>query len=184
MNSRGYKKVYALKGGWMEWYLARYPVEKKDAPSPGEEVKSTEGKGTVEKEKLPTGKVTLRNLYEECPVFKENAEDYQPDITVIRKLRDVKAKTHILLFLGTWCGDSVSEVPKLLKIVEKVDRPRLSLELVGMDRNLKDGLGLKEKFGIDRIPTAVFLRDGVEIGRIVERPAGVMESNMLDIIGN
>lgn len=178
--TRGYKKVYALKGGWMEWYLARYPVEKKDAPPPGAEPKGESA--TVEKDKLPTGKITLRSLYEECPIFKENAEDYQPDITVIRKIRDIKVKTHILLFLGTWCGDSVSEVPKLLKIVEKVDRPRLSIELVAMDRDLKDGLGLKEKYGIERIPTAVFLRDGIEIGRIVERPAGVMESNVLDIL--
>jgi len=25
----GYQKVYALKGGWMEWYKNSYPVEKK-----------------------------------------------------------------------------------------------------------------------------------------------------------
>jgi rhodanese-related sulfurtransferase len=25
----GFTKVYALKGGWNEWYKAEYPVEKK-----------------------------------------------------------------------------------------------------------------------------------------------------------
>jgi 3-mercaptopyruvate sulfurtransferase SseA len=25
----GYAKVYALKGGWDEWYEAKYPVEEK-----------------------------------------------------------------------------------------------------------------------------------------------------------
>jgi 3-mercaptopyruvate sulfurtransferase SseA len=25
----GYTKVYALKGGWAEWFAAKYPVEKK-----------------------------------------------------------------------------------------------------------------------------------------------------------
>ena len=29
MIGDGYGKVYALKGGWREWYRARYPVEEK-----------------------------------------------------------------------------------------------------------------------------------------------------------
>jgi 3-mercaptopyruvate sulfurtransferase SseA len=27
--SLGYSKVFALKGGWMEWYEAKYPAEPK-----------------------------------------------------------------------------------------------------------------------------------------------------------
>jgi 3-mercaptopyruvate sulfurtransferase SseA len=27
---RGYKKVYALKGGWADWEKAKYPVQPKD----------------------------------------------------------------------------------------------------------------------------------------------------------
>jgi 3-mercaptopyruvate sulfurtransferase SseA len=27
---RGYKKIYALKGGWADWEKAKYPVEPKD----------------------------------------------------------------------------------------------------------------------------------------------------------
>jgi 3-mercaptopyruvate sulfurtransferase SseA len=27
---RGYKKVFALKGGWADWEKANYPVEPKD----------------------------------------------------------------------------------------------------------------------------------------------------------
>jgi len=26
---KGYSKVYALKGGWHEWFRAKYPVEEK-----------------------------------------------------------------------------------------------------------------------------------------------------------
>jgi 3-mercaptopyruvate sulfurtransferase SseA len=29
LASAGFKKVEVLKGGWNEWYEARYPVEKK-----------------------------------------------------------------------------------------------------------------------------------------------------------
>jgi rhodanese-related sulfurtransferase len=27
--SKGFKKVYALKGGWNEWFKADYPIEPK-----------------------------------------------------------------------------------------------------------------------------------------------------------
>jgi len=30
LTGRGYKKVYALKGGWRDWEAAKYPVEPKD----------------------------------------------------------------------------------------------------------------------------------------------------------
>jgi 3-mercaptopyruvate sulfurtransferase SseA len=29
MIARGYKKVYALQGGWADWEKAKYPVEPK-----------------------------------------------------------------------------------------------------------------------------------------------------------
>jgi len=29
MMDNGYANVYALKGGWQEWFRAKYPVEKK-----------------------------------------------------------------------------------------------------------------------------------------------------------
>jgi len=29
MTKMGFTKVYALKGGWNEWYKAEFPVEKK-----------------------------------------------------------------------------------------------------------------------------------------------------------
>jgi len=29
MKADGYTNVYALKGGWREWFRAKYPVEEK-----------------------------------------------------------------------------------------------------------------------------------------------------------
>jgi rhodanese-related sulfurtransferase len=29
MMAKGYTKVYALKGGWREWFRAKFPVEEK-----------------------------------------------------------------------------------------------------------------------------------------------------------
>jgi rhodanese-related sulfurtransferase len=29
LMAEGYEKVYALKGGWRDWYRNKYPVEEK-----------------------------------------------------------------------------------------------------------------------------------------------------------
>jgi 3-mercaptopyruvate sulfurtransferase SseA len=29
MIAKGYSQVYVLKGGWREWFRAKYPVEEK-----------------------------------------------------------------------------------------------------------------------------------------------------------
>jgi rhodanese-related sulfurtransferase len=29
LQKSGYNKVYALKGGWKEWFRSKYPVEEK-----------------------------------------------------------------------------------------------------------------------------------------------------------
>jgi len=29
MKDNGYENVYALKGGWREWFRAKYPVDEK-----------------------------------------------------------------------------------------------------------------------------------------------------------
>jgi rhodanese-related sulfurtransferase len=29
LQAKGFTKVYALKGGWREWFRAKYPVEEK-----------------------------------------------------------------------------------------------------------------------------------------------------------
>jgi len=47
------------------------------------------------------------------------------------------------------------------------------LTMVGVDRTKKDPEGLTEKWGITRVPTFVFLRNGREVGRVVEKtPVG------------
>jgi 3-mercaptopyruvate sulfurtransferase SseA len=46
---KGYKKVFALKGGWNEWIEAEYPVEKRD-PLPEEKPEEE----TVSGEETPT----------------------------------------------------------------------------------------------------------------------------------
>jgi len=52
---KGYQKVFALEGGWNEWFASAYPLEKRD-PLP-EEQKEEESEAPSEtKEEAPSEK--------------------------------------------------------------------------------------------------------------------------------
>jgi thiol-disulfide isomerase/thioredoxin len=79
----------------------------------------------------------------------------------------------VLLIMATWCPDSKRELPRFFAIMDGVGMNEAMLTMVGVDRTKKDPEGLTEKWGITRVPTFVFLRDGREVGRVVEKlPAG------------
>ncbi len=90
----------------------------------------------------------------------------------------------VLLIMGTWCGDSKREVPRYFAIMDAAGIGEQTLTAVGVDRTKKDAGGLTEKWGITRVPTFVFLRNGQEIGRFVEKtPAGsTLEAEIAKIL--
>ena len=57
--------------------------------------------------------------------FTQGYDNYQPDPKVNDKLKKLYAKgISIQLFLGTWCGDSKREVPRLLKLLDETGFPQ------------------------------------------------------------
>jgi rhodanese-related sulfurtransferase/thiol-disulfide isomerase/thioredoxin len=128
------------------------------------------------------GKITKEELYREFPVFKEKAEGYSPKTEIVEKIGKGSQKTSVVLFLGTWCKDSISEAPKFLKTYDLAANPNLSLEIYAVNRKKKDGLGMAERFKLERVPTVIFLRDGKEMSRIVEYPKESMEEDFLRIV--
>jgi thiol-disulfide isomerase/thioredoxin len=128
------------------------------------------------------GKITKEELFREFPVFKEKAEGYSPKTEIVEKIGKLTQQTSVVLFLGTWCKDSISEAPKFLKTYDLAANPNLSLEIYAVNRKKKDGLGMAERFNLERVPTMIFLRDGKEMSRIVEYPKKSMEEDFLRIV--
>ncbi|MFY0532158.1 TlpA family protein disulfide reductase [Nannocystis pusilla] len=74
------------------------------------------------------------------------------------------------VIFGTWCGDSRREVPRLWRALDAAgpDLP-FTLKYVGVDRQ-KTAPGFdKEGLDLRYVPTVIVVRDGREVGRIVER---------------
>lgn len=103
-------------------------------------------------------------------------EDQKEDIT--KGLKGVTVTT----FMGTWCGDSKRETPRMFKILDEAQFSKQDLELITVDRSKQNPKEFTAGNNIIRVPTFIFKKDGEEIGRIVERPVESLEEDMVKIL--
>lgn len=134
------------------------------------------------------GKINLKGL-NSAPYsqwFQKGKESYQVDSSMVHLFRDDLNDYSIKLFLGTWCGDSRRETPRVIKILEAADFPMEQLEIVALDH--RKGLyktsptGEEKGLNIIKVPTIIFFKNGKEVNRIVESPLESLEEDMAQIL--
>ncbi len=133
-------------------------------------------------EKMLVGAMTSTQLYQQFPLWECAARDYVPNPSVMERLRGKADRFDIIVFLGTWCKDSRRGVPQFLKVYDGLAGKNISLALYGVDRGKNDGKGMAKKYRVKRVPTMIVLREGREVGRIVENPEKSMEADLLAIV--
>lgn len=140
------------------------------------------------------GEVTLKEIDETIIDWSIEAETWEPDYTIVEQLSKVEFPVGILCVLGTWCGDSVREVPRFVKLLNVIENENFKLKMIAVGRRdnelasawekqngYKDGV--RAKYGIEFVPTFIFYKKGVEIGRIIETPEISLEQDMAQILG-
>ncbi len=130
------------------------------------------------------GPLSLEQLYFDYPRWQQNEQDYQPQKKILARLKTVQKPFKVKLFLATWCPDSRREVPRFFKILHESGlATQATVEMWAVDRKLKTVDKLSDRFGIKRVPTFIFFRDGKEIGRIVETPQALyLEEDIVSIL--
>jgi thiol-disulfide isomerase/thioredoxin len=88
----------------------------------------------------------------------------------------------IEVLFATWCHDSEREVPRLLKILETAGVESSAVELVALDFNKTEPKGRAASKVLQYTPTFIFSVRDEEIGRIVERPIGTLETAIESIM--
>ena len=138
--------------------------------------------------KFMVGKITKEGLENEPyqTWFKNGYTSYKVDDQMIEMFKKSLKSHDVKLFLGTWCGDSKREVPRILKILTAGGFPMEQLEMVALDRRKehykKSPTGEEQGWGIIKVPTLIFLKDGKEVSRIVESPVESLEEDMAQIL--
>lgn len=102
----------------------------------------------------------------------------------VELIRSVQRDVEVLVFFGTWCGDSKREVPHFFRIADDAGIDSARIRLFGLDRSKKSPDGFSNSYGIERVPTFIFLKHGSEIGRITEKPQASLEADMLTILAS
>lgn len=112
--------------------------------------------------------------------------NYQTDGALAEIIQKKLKGYQIKLFLGTWCGDSKREVPRIIKILEQAEYPMKNIELIALDRRKgfykKSPNGEEKGWNIIKIPTVIFIKNGEEVNRITESPIESLEEDMLAIL--
>jgi thiol-disulfide isomerase/thioredoxin len=114
--------------------------------------------------------------------FMERYDTVQVEQQFVPMIKSVADSVSTIVFLGTWCPDSRREVPRFLKTADEVGIPQERITLYALDRTKKGDDGLTEQYRIELVPTFIFLKHGIEIGRITEVPAKTIEQDMLMIL--
>jgi len=92
----------------------------------------------------------------------------------------------VLVFMGTWCGDSKREVPRLLSVLDYCHFRNEDLKMVMV--SYRDGAYKQspkhEERGrnIFRVPTIIVYVGNKELGRIIESPKQSLEKDLLSIL--
>lgn len=107
---------------------------------------------------------------------------YQPDPAALTFLQQIDQPVEIVLVYGAWCPDSQREVPRFMRILNLADNPRITLAEYAVDRKKQDAAGKAEEYGIRFVPTFIVIRDGTELGRIVETPERSLEEDLVTIL--
>ena len=130
-----------------------------------------------------------RDALKEAPFanwFVANYNNYVVDSATCQFIRPLLKDKKITIFMGTWCGDSQREVPRILKMLDCCDFPpqQLQLVMVSNQQGTYKQSPQHEEQGrnIVRVPTVIVETAGREQGRIVEYPIASLEKDLLKIL--
>jgi len=115
------------------------------------------------------------------PWFKYAYRDYNPAQPTVDSLATLKDHITMVVFGGSWCGDTRDLLPKFYKTVETAQIPTYKVTLIGVDRHKHSHDGRSRKYRIKRVPTFILFYDGKEIGRVVETVNHSIGSDMLNV---
>ncbi|HEX2606407.1 MAG TPA: thioredoxin family protein [Flavisolibacter sp.] len=100
--------------------------------------------------------------------FAQNQKGYTPQSEALAALKANKDSINIIAFGGTWCGDTQFILPKFFMLADQAGLSPDRITLVGVDHSKKTVQHLSEVFNIVNVPTIIIMKNGKELGRVVE----------------
>ncbi len=117
--------------------------------------------------------------------YAENLKGFTPNASAIAQLKKNADSIQLIAFMGTWCEDSHFIIPKLYSLLDAAGFSKERLTLIGVDRNKKTLSHLAEALNVKNVPTIIVMKNGKEIGRVVEYGKyGLFDKELGEIIAS
>jgi hypothetical protein len=110
-------------------------------------------------------------------------DDYKYNNDAVDRLKEIgKSDLSVNVIMGTWCSDSRREVPRLLRVLNTCNFPQDKIQLIGVDKEKNSPIANFDSYNIQKVPTIIFYKNNIELGRIIETPATSLEQDMVNIL--
>lgn len=111
----------------------------------------------------------------------ELEEAFEADEQSIQLLAQQLQQVDIVIYIGTWCSDSQHQFPQIISLLKAAKYPIDKIQIIGLDHEKKGVDNIEKKHDILYVPTVIFLRNNVELGRMVEMPNNDLLTDFLEI---
>jgi thiol-disulfide isomerase/thioredoxin len=117
--------------------------------------------------------------------YQDNQQGFKPNADAVAALKSKGSDLEFIVFGGTWCDDTKVLLPKYFNWLEASGFPQEKVTLIGVDRNKKTLSHLAEAMGVINVPTFIVMKNGKEVGRVVEYGKyGQPDKELGEIIAN
>jgi hypothetical protein len=119
------------------------------------------------------------------PRWRDAYAQSELDPELLKALNNVDPIKHasVYIIFGTWCGDSLREIPTLMKHLLQLNKNdgRFYWATINVDRSFYGSPPI-DRFNVTRVPTVIVSRGDKEIGRIVETAPNGMTQDLLSLL--
>jgi len=161
--------------------IAILSIQYSFSQSPAEVTRDAQGN------KILKGFITKKEISTDTAFawYAQTQKGYTPNADVTKQYAAYKDSVNIIVFGGTWCGDTQNLLPKFFATTDAAGFPDNRITLIGVDRNKKTFYNLTDAFAVTNVPTFIVMKNGKEIGRVVEYgKIGSPEKEVGEIIAN
>ncbi|MGN6355769.1 MAG: thioredoxin family protein, partial [Parafilimonas sp.] len=100
--------------------------------------------------------------------FQKNYKLGRPDAKAVAAFKQHAGDFKMLIFAGTWCPDTQNLLPEFYRLTDAAGYPDNNISLIGVDYNKTTFDNLEKTFNVTEVPTFIVMKNGKEVGRIVE----------------
>jgi thiol-disulfide isomerase/thioredoxin len=128
------------------------------------------------------GEANLNKVVSTEKDFGNKIDSYEPSEQAIEFLRNYDKEILIGIVYGSWCPDSIRNVPRFIKVIREANNSNIQTRFIGVDRSKREPAALLWGKDIQRVPTFIVYFGDEELGRIVENPFDSIEDDLVEIL--